>query len=197
MLVTLSVFLVVGIVTVSEPASAKTRPHAIRSTQQVLVQPFGATGHISTPYTVVGRGVASCWTNSNVSGRADAWRCMAHNLIYDPCFQAPNHHFRVACPVGTLSPYQVKVFRTSQSLPFQQASTPTPAWAFQVVNGPYCIRASGAIYDWHGHGQTYVCNRKNLSGWDFPRKTSEPWTILMGRGDHPKFRRRKLRVAYS
>jgi hypothetical protein len=173
---------------------------AASNTRVVHVYPFTVSGNAVAPgYHVVGRGTASCWTNSNVLGSA-GWRCSSKNIIYDPCIQADNHLHKVACPVGTSSPYQVKVFASNQALQFTSSFGPLPFWALKLGNGAYCTRITGAVYWYKGHPQDFGCYTGHYcAAWGAsPMKAVEPWRILYACGLHPSsFTLARIRVAYN
>ena len=62
-----------------------------------------ASGKPLPGYSIAGRISGYCWTSSNISSNPAAWRCMAGNNIYDPCF-APTHSTHVVyCMTGPSS----------------------------------------------------------------------------------------------
>jgi hypothetical protein len=170
------------------------------STRLVHVYPFTVSGNaVASGYHVVGRGAASCWTTSNVLGSA-GWRCMSKSYIYDPCIQADNHLHKVACPVGTNGPYQIKVFASQQSLPFTSSFGPLPIWALRLGNGAYCTRVTGAVYWYRGHPADFGCNTGHYcSAWgSSPIKATDPRRILYACGLHPaRFTLARVRVAFN
>jgi hypothetical protein len=63
------------------------------STQVIVFLPKGVPTQERT---------GSCWSTSNVLNRVDAWRCIADNFIYDPCFSFPGNSQAVICDTSPL-----------------------------------------------------------------------------------------------
>jgi hypothetical protein len=75
-----------------------------------------ASGKLLPGYSVAGRITGYCWTSSNNSTSSAAWRCMAGNNIYDPCY-APTHSTHVVyCMTG---PGSKKLVAMSLTKPLQ------------------------------------------------------------------------------
>ena len=76
----------------------------------------------------VARLAGHCWTRSIAApARADAYRCMAGDSIYDPCFAPPRAH-AVVCDVNPTTPNPGFAMRLTQPLPNESvfaSSSPT------------------------------------------------------------------------
>ncbi len=114
----------------------------IARTVEVLF-PWLANGRLA-PQVHVARQISGyCWTSSLEADDHYAWRCMAHNDIYDPCFSPLGRHVaEVVCNV--LSPWDgagAIVMRLSQPLP-TAAAINAPDWtgfALQLANKARCF----------------------------------------------------------
>ena len=58
----------------------------------------------------------SCWTGSVAALRADAWRCMVGNAIYDPCF-GPQDAAAVICVRSPLDESENVQINLTEALP--------------------------------------------------------------------------------
>ncbi|MCL4533921.1 MAG: hypothetical protein M1370_02015 [Bacteroidetes bacterium] len=80
-----------------------------------------------------------CWTSSNVLPRANAWRCMVGNDIYDPCFSQNANATWVACDVNPLND------GTGAGLQVSLVAPLTPdAWSSDTLYPWYIEMADGA-----------------------------------------------------
>jgi len=105
-----------------------------------------------------------CWTSSIASPRADAFRCMTGNEIYDPCFKLDVT--AVACPdVAALN--TGVVINLTQALPPAQSPAASPqAWAMVLQNGAHCSRATGTVapgYPYYCSGVRGQCSEPDLT----------------------------------
>lgn len=81
-----------------------------------------------------------CWTASIASQRSDAYRCMAGNSIYDPCFSISSK--AVACPTDAAANRGIVIALTQ---PLPQSAQTRNAWQMQLVSGAQCNRGTGTI----------------------------------------------------
>jgi hypothetical protein len=152
------------------------------ATQIRAFRAYSATGKLAGGLHVLKTLTGSCWEGSIVdTTRRDAWRCLAVNLIYDPCFQPPNTRKPrlLACSTAPwLS--EVTMLRLSQPLPYSQAnrgSSPNEfAWALVLRNGGHCVRFGGATGTIAGMGISYGCSNGN--GLNEIHRNKQPWTIF-------------------
>ena len=86
----------------------------------------------------------NCWTSSIASARSDAYRCMAGNYIYDPCFVYGSNS--VACPTVGTGIEQGTVIDLTQPLPQAGSDAPgaAPPFALELANGDACNIETGA-----------------------------------------------------
>jgi len=104
----------------------------------------------------------SCWSTSNVLNRIDAWRCIADNSIYDPCFNIPGNSQAVICDASPLSGSTGFKLNLTESLPARGSVSPVKsAWAFELADGTKCIFMGGATASFEGERVNYSCS----DGW--------------------------------
>ena len=106
----------------------------------------------------------SCWTSSIASSRSDAFRCMAGNEIFDPCFTIDPKS--VGCP-NDLAAGRGIVLNLTKPLPPAQSPPPTPqAFAMVLQSGAKCNRATGTVvadYPYYCSGESGVCQGPDLA----------------------------------
>jgi hypothetical protein len=125
----------------------------------------------------------SCFTGSLTSSRADAWRCLSGNYLYDPCFSSQAAPGVVICP--NPNPVRGTEIQLTKSLPRDQGNSGSPSassrpWALELFNGDHCALSSGATAVVHGVRLNFFCTGETKRGlWGYPRRTSQPWTILI------------------
>jgi hypothetical protein len=148
-----------------------------RETCDVLFSPWtfdGLRHNLSVSEHVSG----SCWENSLSSNRPDAWRCMAGNMIHDPCFSGSPRADTVACIDGPFS-HSVVLMTLAKAL---GTSSGTPGftgkpWALKLSNGSKCSFASGATGVIAGMRLNYYCDNKSWVLGE-PDRSSPVWTVL-------------------
>ena len=124
-----------------------------------------------------------CWTQSDVTPRADAWRCFIANTINDPCFSSTLAYGVVVCPTPWND--QGVEIRLTRALPkpltHGRPSTALQPWALQLASGAHCLLASGASSVVQGKRLNYFCGASAKYGlWGLPDRSTQPWTILTG-----------------
>lgn len=126
-----------ALVSVPGPAVAQ----GVAQTTQILF-PWSASGRLAPQVHVAKRVSGYCWTSSLEVDDFYAWRCMAGNDIYDPCF-APSvdHAAQVLC--NDMSPWDTAgiLMQLTKPLPLAQAFT-APEWtgfAVQLANKARCV----------------------------------------------------------
>jgi hypothetical protein len=145
---TVSAALAVALLTLltSVGCSSGSRP-AARASALTVTKTFRAyapNGDLAVPVGDVATG--SCWTTSIAAPVAGAFRCIAENRIYDPCF-APARAtppIQVACLPAPWA--RAEVLRISGALPRREplAGSPRP-WAIVLANGARCVAATGTV----------------------------------------------------
>jgi hypothetical protein len=136
------------------------------STQVIVFQPEGVPAQERT---------GSCWSASDVLNRVDAWRCMADNSIYDPCFSIPGNSQGVICDTSPLSDRPGFKLNLTESLPARGTISPVKfAWAFELADGTNCIFVGGATATFEGKRINYSCS----DGWSILGELQEGqvWT---------------------
>jgi hypothetical protein len=147
---------------------AETR--ALSSTQVVHFVPSGYSGPIDKNNTP-----ANCWETSLAAPRADAWRCIVGNIIYDPCFSTSAKANYVICDVDpSVSSLGLKA-TLAHALPASEPSKETQAWFLRLTDGSVCSFLTGATGLFEGDRINYGCtNDITIAG--MPH-TDKIWTV--------------------
>ena len=103
-----------------------------------------------------------CWVNSAAQPyRADAWRCMVENSIYDPCFIVPSIDSisKVFCQMDPLAP---DAFLINLTKPLPEPSLPQDlpdnwAWFLEFEDGTVCAPYTGTRPFINGKTAYYGC----------------------------------------
>lgn len=120
------------------------------STKVVLFSPSGIRGTLDAP--------ADCWETSLAAPRANAWRCIGKNIIYDPCFSTSTQANYVICaadPSGDT--------RGLKAMLAHPLSAPGPygsgiqAWTMRLSDGSVCSFYTGATGLIGGERINYGC----------------------------------------
>ena len=123
------------------------------STRVIVFHPMGVPTQERT---------GSCWSISDVLNRVDAWRCMAGDFIYDPCFSIPENSQAVICDTSPLSDSTGFKLVLTEPLPARGTVSPVQsAWAFELADGIKCIFVDGATAAFEGERLNYSCS----DGW--------------------------------
>ena len=123
------------------------------STQIIKFAPSGVAS-----YTREGR----CWTNSIAAPRPDAWRCMAGNEIFDPCFEATDGK-SVVCNPDPAKGYEGFGLKLTEPLPKPEIPAAATAnaggtgWLVELFDGTLCSPATGARGVLDGKMITHYC----------------------------------------
>jgi hypothetical protein len=152
----------------------------------------GTTEHIFAPFTggSVAKGLrvvksvrGTCWTGSEGTARADAWRCMSGNLIYDPCFsdQTSGGDTYVICAESPFARTVVK-FVLTKPLPYKYGNKegdPTRflPWAVRLASGLTCVNIQGASGAIAGMRIGYYCSNKGILVGS-PKRSTATWKIF-------------------
>jgi len=125
--------------------------------------PYAATGTLEVP--VADQHPGSCWTGSIAVPVAGAYRCIAGNQIYDPCFAPVSVSAvdSVACVADPWSAAHV-VTLTSALPKITPAPDRRPFWALELVNGARCVAVTGTVARVDGVDLGYVCGAANGAG---------------------------------
>ena len=164
---------------------------AYTTTQVVIVQPW-SQGQLKSSMRVTERRTGNCWGNSLVSDRRTAWRCMAGNDIYDPCFSDPQRPRTVACVAGPFS-NNVALMTLTKALPGSPDAVDTigelhnlrlrgQPWGLQLTDGETCTFMTGATDVVHGERLNYACTKRFAIG--LPYRSSSAWEIKTVPGLH-------------
>lgn len=91
----------------------------------------------------------NCWTSSMAVQRPDAWRCMAGNEIFDPCFTLPGGQAVVCNPDPAMGDPGFTLKLTERlpkpDMPAQPAGKPAAGgWLVELEDGSLCRPITGA-----------------------------------------------------
>jgi hypothetical protein len=157
----------------SMPAPAGAQPPA--HTTQVLF-PWSVSGRLAPQVHLAKQVSGSCWTSAMEADDRYAWRCMAGNYIYDPCFAPPvSHVTEVLC--NDMSPWDTGaiLMKLSKPLPTAYANS-GPDWtgfALQLANKARCVlREMDHTPPVSGGPSMYVCASDHFAD---VYTGSQPW----------------------
>jgi hypothetical protein len=183
-----SVLVAIAFATLGAPAAATARTHTI----ETIFHPFKSDG---TPTIHVHSKSGYCYSGSLAINRDDAWRCFTGNFLYDPCFSSPLVPGKVLCPgVNVTSGVEIKLTR---GLPKRYADSGKPSlkqqpWDIQLTDGRHFQYSSGASNFVDGKRLNYFCGATCPVGlWGFPRRHTQPWTIVIARVTAKSLRTRR------
>lgn len=142
-----------AVVLVSPAANAQQPENATKVIKYVPTGPAGSTreGH--------------CWTDSIAISRPDAWRCMAENEIFDPCFELPGGGSVLCNPNPAKGDPGLDLKLTKplpkSKVPPESRSGMLPhrgGWLVELVDGTTCNPVTGASGLIDGKVLTYYCD---------------------------------------
>lgn len=89
----------------------------------------------------------SCWTNSTIIRRSDAWRCMIGNEIFDPCYTARDKTTIVCGSKPDIEKPAGFVLKLTQPLPEPDkvVGPSSSASMIELDDGTICDSISGAL----------------------------------------------------
>jgi hypothetical protein len=111
------------------------------------------------PSTATQQLAGTCFASSLAATRADAFRCMAGNLIMDPCFTIASNASAVLCVRDPRDPSTFVQLNLTQPLP---APEPVPAqthpWFLELADTTACNFLTGATGAVNGQRINYGCS---------------------------------------
>jgi hypothetical protein len=143
-----------------------------------VYEPY-TNGALAATVTASAHQAGSCVGGSIASDRVDAWRCMAGNLIMDPCFSSPSGS-QVACP-SFQNIDSVTVINLSQALPRNLANPGSSSvpWQFQLVIGPQCRPSTGATATPVNGMQVSGRCSNDVDWFGHINQSVEPWAVVV------------------
>jgi hypothetical protein len=110
----------------------------------------------------------NCWTNSIAVTRSDAWRCMAGNQIYDPCFSSHSLKGAVICDANRATGTRGFTVKLTKPLPLRspQAGGARRPWPFKLADGSTCEIRTGTIAFVAGLEVPYGCSDSSECSWE-------------------------------
>lgn len=156
--------------------------------------PFTDSGALRSNLRVTPAFGGECWTGSFVVH--DAFRCMARNFIYDPCWPDLADPDRVVC---VRSPWDRNVIRmrVSGDMSDEYSAKPGSVWALRLESGARCTWAFGATTAVAGRRLNYSCTG---GGYLFgsPDRRRNTWRIRFARTpEGAGMRKAAIRRAYT
>jgi hypothetical protein len=150
----------------------------VPATSAVIYSPQNANGDLSVKVTQTTSG--TCFTNSIVIERTDAFRCTVGNSLLDPCFSTSPT--QVACPTGgpwTNMAIVVNVPSLPSTSGINNQGTSGEPWAIELADGAKCEGISGATNEIANQRLAYDCsNGAGLYG--NVQRTGKTWMIYTG-----------------
>lgn len=133
----------------AETPSTGSTAGAVTETEVISYQPGAPSGDPQS---------GNCWTSSLVLPRADAWRCMVGNQIYDPCF-AETGVESVVCGADPATDSTGFLLTLTSPLPTPEASgaPASQAWLVELADGTLCGFATGATTGVGEKRLNYLC----------------------------------------
>ncbi|HEY8283853.1 MAG TPA: hypothetical protein VIJ28_05665 [Chloroflexota bacterium] len=142
-----------GLSQVKAPVSAAAIPTAmslVTPTKVITFHPKGTKGAAVAGDCGMGE--------SQALDRADAWRCIVGNVIYDPCFSTSSHATWVICAVEPGKPVGIKV-NLAKPLPTHAPARDKQPWVITLGDGTSCGFVSGATFGFGGQRANYGCTK--------------------------------------
>lgn len=124
----------------------------VPATTVIVFHPKGSTRMFVSGSCDMGESVAL--------DRADAWRCIVGNVIYDPCFSAAPHATSVICGATPSKPIGITV-KLPKALPTHAPAHGGQAWIVRLGDGSTCEFLTGATFGVGGQRVNYGCSDKN------------------------------------
>jgi hypothetical protein len=146
------------------------------------VRPVGGKGHLLASYrSIASRSGASCSAGSEAIGSA-AYRCMAHNKVYDPCWVSSNETY-VYClsAAWSFDVVQLKVTKGYDNTGLSSHVAKIP-WGVQLANGVQCGLVQGATSNAGGKPVRFLCSHVKYGLAGKIDKSHKAWRIR--KADH-------------
>lgn len=92
--------------------------------------------------------------------RTEAWRCVADNEIYDPCFAVAGLKEAVVCgadPARSLSEFVLALTKPLPARSMPHLAAPLP-WMLELADGSVCALATGTSAQVDGRDVPYECS---------------------------------------
>jgi hypothetical protein len=163
---------------INGPFGLQTRPNNLRFTWEVDDAKVSSTQVITftTPTTATKQATGNCFAPSVAATRSDAFRCIAGNAIFDPCFTIPGNTSAVMCVPDPTDPTSFVQLSLTQPLPAPQTTPAQPQpWFLKLADNSTCGFLTGATGAVNGQRLNYGCT----STWDLlgmPQRGTV-WTI--------------------
>jgi hypothetical protein len=173
------------------------RPAALTATRQIHVSPVGPDGSPVRGFrTTVTASHAGCEPGSEAIGQA--YRCVAGNFLYDPCWAEKASKPTVLC---LAFPWSVTDIRLMVSAPLSVIPPAGPVnepWVVELAGGQRCVLIQGAHSAFGGRVIDYFCNSR-LSLLRGLTKTGPVWraaSVIDASGHQAAGPGREIRIAW-
>jgi hypothetical protein len=150
-----------------------------------MYQPWAAAGRLASGVFATATQSGSCFTTSSATTAPGAYRCLAGNSLYDPCFaDASSGAGEVACP-NPGNPDSVVIMNLTAPLPppVTAASSPIIPWLLVLANGQHCLTVTGTGGILGGKDESYECPGGGVYGQ--PDDNAPGWTVFFAASGAP------------
>jgi len=156
-----------------QSTSTTPTPAAINKTEQIVFDPFTASGNLAAGVTIASRATGTCIGSLADGARSDAYRCFYPGGIGDPCFPYGDQY--VLCFHSPTDLAATKVTPPTDQIVPQTSSPSADPWALVIADGQMCVFITGASQVVDGLRESYGCPGGSLYG--DPNRSSPIWTI--------------------
>ena len=167
-----------GAATSSQPAPHHTTtPAATAGTQVITYAPWAGAGTLASSISASATQSGSCFSTSSATTAPGAYRCLAGNDLYDPCFaDAASAAGEVACP-NPANPDSVVVIKLTAALPTPATSAGSTIipWLLVLANGQQCQTITGTGGTLGGKNEAYGCPSGGVYGQ--PDTSGATWMV--------------------
>ncbi len=171
------------------------------ATVVTVYEPIGPSGVVAG-VTVTSIVSGWCWeTSVAASSRADAWRCSAGNLLWDPCFSSEHAAMVVACP-HNYDPERVTLIDLTRSLPAPVVSgLPLTPWMFCLPGGACCEVNSSmvgpSLDGLRNSGECSTMGGSSFLWYGSVHQNTNPWTVMIGEPNSRKLVSERVSAAWE
>jgi len=151
----------------------------------ITYPPWAAAGRLADGISAAAAQSGSCFTTSSATTAPGAYRCLAGNALYDPCFaDTSSGAGKVACP-NPENPDSVVIMTLTAPLPppVTAAGSPIIPWLLVLTNGQHCLTVTGTGGTLGGKNETYGCPGGGVYGQ--PDQSDRQWSVLFAASGAP------------
>jgi eukaryotic-like serine/threonine-protein kinase len=182
----------------SSAQTTTSAPTTRTATKEIIYAPWQSDGRLAN-FEVTATASGTCWEGSlAASGRSDAWRCSAGNLVLDPCFSnalqptAP----QLVCP-DSLSAGTLFNLTAPRDPRYVNKDVPgVQPWAMALTTGQLCNVITGAAGAVGRLRINYACTG-GLFLYGDPDRTTTPWRIFSAKQGNPTLEQVDIATVYN